>query len=151
MAAEADAGRAGPGLAKSRRAVLQWLSSHVIRRLSWGIADQIVSSLSNFAVGIYVVHTLGAVQFGAFSLAYVTYGFALNASRGLSTDPLMVRFSGTDLPTWRRAAAKCYRNRRSRRPGDGGLGTWRSRIAHRHGRGEFPRAGTDVAGTDAAG
>ena len=106
MAAEADAGRAGPGLAKSRSAVLQWLSSHVIRRLSWGIADQIVSSLSNFAVGIYVVHTLGAVQFGAFSLAYVTYGFALNASRGLSTDPLMVRFSGTDLPTWRRAAVK---------------------------------------------
>ena len=79
----------------------------MIRRLSWGVADQIVSSLSNFAVGIYVVHTLGAVQFGAFSLAYVTYGFALNASRGLSTDPLMVRFSGTDLPTWRRAAAKC--------------------------------------------
>ena len=50
---------------------------------------------------------LGAVQFGAFSLAYVTYAFALNASRGLATDPLMVRFSGTDLPTWRRAVASC--------------------------------------------
>jgi O-antigen/teichoic acid export membrane protein len=79
----------------------------MIRRLSWGIADQVVSSLTNFAVGIYVVRTLGAVQFGAFSLAYVTYGFALNASRGLSTDPLMVRFSGTDLRTWRRATARC--------------------------------------------
>ncbi len=66
-----------------------------------------VSSLTNFAVSIYVVHTLGAAQFGAFSLAYVTYGFALNASRGLSTDPLMVRFSGTDVPTWRAATAKC--------------------------------------------
>ena len=109
MAVEADAnaGRAGPGLAKSRMQVLQWLRSHVVRRLSWGIADQVVSSLTNFAVGIYVVHTLGVVQFGAFSLAYVTYGFALNASRGLSTDPLMIRFSGTDLPTWRRATAKC--------------------------------------------
>ena len=40
---------------------------------------------------------LGAVQFGAFSLAYVTYGFALSASRGLATAPLMVRFSGTDV------------------------------------------------------
>jgi O-antigen/teichoic acid export membrane protein len=66
-----------------------------------------MSSLTNFAVSIYVVHVLGVVQFGAFSLAYVTYSFALTASRGLATDPLMVRFSGTDLPTWRRAAADC--------------------------------------------
>ena len=54
-----------------------------------------------------MARTLGAAQFGAFSLAYVTYSFALNASRGLATDPLMVRFSGTDLPTWRRAVANC--------------------------------------------
>ncbi len=66
-----------------------------------------MSSLTNFAVSIYVARTLGAVQFGAFSLAYVTYSFVLNASRGLSTDPLLVRFSGTDLPTWRRAVASC--------------------------------------------
>jgi O-antigen/teichoic acid export membrane protein len=66
-----------------------------------------MSSLTNFAVSIYIARTLGAVQFGAFSLAYVTYGFALQASRGLSTDPLLVRFSGTDVPTWRRAVATC--------------------------------------------
>lgn len=79
----------------------------MMRRLSWGIADQGMSSLTNFAVGIYVVRTLGAVQFGAFSVAYVTYGFALNASRGLSTDPLMVRFSTVDRETWRRAVESC--------------------------------------------
>ena len=77
------------------------------RRLSWGVADQAVSSLTNFAVNIYIARYLGAVQYGAFSLAYVTYGFALQASRGLATDPLLVRFSGTDVPTWRRAVAKC--------------------------------------------
>jgi len=66
-----------------------------------------MSSLSNFAVNIYIARTLGAVQYGAFGLAYVTYGFALNASRGLATDPLLVRFSGTNTPTWRRAVAKC--------------------------------------------
>jgi O-antigen/teichoic acid export membrane protein len=76
-------------------------------RLSWGIADQAMSSVSNFAVNIAIARTLGAVQYGAFALAYVTYGFVLNASRGLSTDPLLVRFSGTDLPTWRRAVAAC--------------------------------------------
>jgi O-antigen/teichoic acid export membrane protein len=77
------------------------------RRLSWGVADQAMSSVSNFAVNIAIARTLGAVQYGAFALAYVTYGFVLNASRGLSTDPLLVRFSGTDLPTWRRAVAAC--------------------------------------------
>ena len=109
MAAEADAnvGTAGPGLARSPTAVFRRLRSNAVRRLGWGVADQVVSSLTNFAVSIYVVHALGAVQFGAFSLAYVTYGFALNASRGLATDPLMVRFSGTYLPTWRRAVADC--------------------------------------------
>ena len=77
------------------------------RRLGWGVADQAMSSISNFAVNIYIARTLGAVQYGAFGLAYVTYGFALNASRGLATDPLLVRFSGTDVPTWRRAVASC--------------------------------------------
>ena len=74
-------------------------------RLSWGVADQAMSSLTNFLLSIYVARTLGAAQFGAFSLAYVTYGFAINASRGLSVDPLLIRFSGTVLPIWRRAAA----------------------------------------------
>jgi O-antigen/teichoic acid export membrane protein len=66
-----------------------------------------MSSLSNFAVNIYIARTLGAVQYGAFALAYVTYGFVLNASRGLATDPLLTRFSGTDIPTWRRAVTRC--------------------------------------------
>ena len=69
----------------------------VLLRLTWGLADQGMSSLTNFAVTIYVARTLGAVDFGAYSLAYVTYSFALNASRGLATDPLMVRFSGADV------------------------------------------------------
>ena len=77
----------------------------VLLRLTWGLADQGMSSLTNFAVTIYVARTLGAVDFGAYSLAYVTYSFALNASRGLATDPLMVRFSGADVPAWRRAVA----------------------------------------------
>ena len=71
------------------------------------MADQGVSSITNFAVNIYIARELGAVQYGAFSLAYVTYSFALNASRGLATDPLLVRFSGADVPTWKRAVAKC--------------------------------------------
>ena len=82
------------------------LLSHV-RRLGWGVADQAVSSVTNFALVMFVAHTVRAAQFGAFSLAYVTYSFALNASRGLASDPLLVRFSGVDLQTWRRAVGSC--------------------------------------------
>ena len=64
-------------------------------------------SVSNAAVSFYVARELGATQFGAFSLAYVTYSFALTGSRGLATDPLLVRFSGTHLVSWRRAVAQC--------------------------------------------
>jgi O-antigen/teichoic acid export membrane protein len=79
----------------------------VSRRFGWGLADQAVSSLTNFAVSLYVAHSLGLVQFGAFALAYVTYSFILNASRGLATDPLLVRFSGAQQPAWRRAVGSC--------------------------------------------
>ena len=83
------------------------LARQAAKRITWGLADQGMSSITNFAVSIYIAKTLGAVQYGAFGLAYVTYSFCLNASRGLSTDPLLVRFSGTDVPTWRRAVADC--------------------------------------------
>ena len=102
-----DADRRGGAAGRQRTAIPIRLVRQAGSRLSWGVADQGMSSLTNFAVSIYIARTLGAVQFGAFSLSYVTYGFALQASRGLTTDPLLVRFSGTDLPTWRRAVATC--------------------------------------------
>ena len=105
--ARGDAAVASPAKQKLQFRGLPKPVGRAMRRLGWGVVDQAVSSLTNFAVSIYVVHQLGATQFGAFSLAYVTYGFALNASRGLSTDPLMVRFSGVRIKTWRLAVANC--------------------------------------------
>ncbi|MEU6393223.1 hypothetical protein [Streptomyces sp. NPDC046939] len=78
----------------------------VAGRLSWGLADQAASSISNFAVGIYVARSLGLTAFGVFSLAWVTYGVVLNVSRGVATDPLMVRFSGVTQDAWRAATAR---------------------------------------------
>ncbi|WP_030785414.1 membrane protein [Streptomyces sp. NRRL S-920] len=75
-------------------------------RLSWGLADQAASSMTNFAVGIYVARSLGLAAFGVFSLAWVTYGVVLNVSRGLATDPLVVRFSGPPDASWRTAVAR---------------------------------------------
>ncbi|WP_374206148.1 hypothetical protein [Streptomyces roseoverticillatus] len=78
----------------------------MVGRLSWGLADQAASSLSNFVVGIYVARSLGLAAFGVFSLAWVTYGVVLSVSRGLATDPLVVRFSGVPDWSWRGAVAR---------------------------------------------
>ncbi|MFF8507262.1 hypothetical protein ACF064_04150 [Streptomyces sp. NPDC015492] len=75
-------------------------------RLSWGLADQAASSATNFVVGIYVARSLGLEAFGVFSLAWVTFGVVLGVSRGLATDPLMVRFSGVPEESWRGAVAR---------------------------------------------
>ena len=77
----------------------------LFRRVGWGVADQGVSSLGNFGLGIVAAHNLSVSQFGAFSLAFVTFSFIINASRGASTDPLMVRFSGAEGAAWSRAVA----------------------------------------------
>ncbi|NIH85815.1 hypothetical protein [Amycolatopsis granulosa] len=75
-------------------------------RITWGLGDQAVSSVSNFFVGVYVARSLGAAAFGVFTLAWVTYGVVLGFSRGLATDPLSVRFSGVSTGLWRGAVAR---------------------------------------------
>ena len=65
-----------------------------VRRLGWGVADQGISSLSNLALGLFVARSFGASNFGAFTLAFITYTVVINAARGLATDPLVVRYSG---------------------------------------------------------
>ena len=79
----------------------QWLQRvSVIGRLGWGVADQAVSSLTNVAVSLLLVRVLAPAQFGAYGLAYITYGFALSASRGI--------FNGTaDGAVQRREASRC--------------------------------------------
>jgi O-antigen/teichoic acid export membrane protein len=90
--------RSGTAAGSARRALAG--------RLSWGLADQAASSMTNFAVGIYVARSLGLAAFGVFSLAWVTYGVVLSVSRGLATDPLVVRFSGVPDASWRGAVAR---------------------------------------------
>ena len=76
-----------------------------VRRLGWGVADQGISSLSNFAIGLFVARSFGASSFGAFTLAFITYTVVINASRGLATDPLLVRYSGQAGRRWRSATS----------------------------------------------
>ncbi len=87
---------------------------HVLAtRLSWGLADQAVSSVTQLRGRASRGPLARRRDFGVFSLAWVTYGVVLNISRGLATDPLVVRFSGVAGPPgaerWAgRRAPRCW-------------------------------------------
>jgi len=108
MTSEAASRQASPvadAVAAPKGGWIRRVGGKAVARMGWGLADQAVSSLTNFAVSFYLAHTLVAAQFGAFSITYATYGFALTAARGLTTDPLVVRYSGVEERRWRRATS----------------------------------------------
>jgi O-antigen/teichoic acid export membrane protein len=77
----------------------------MLRRMGWCVADQIVSSATNFLLGIGVARSVGVEEFGAFSIAYATYTLTLGAARALILEPLVVRFSASSNDEWRHAVA----------------------------------------------
>jgi O-antigen/teichoic acid export membrane protein len=76
-----------------------------VRRLGWGLADQSLSSLTNFALAVLVARQVTTSGLGAFGLAFTTYTITLGATRALCGEPLTVRFSATHHDDWRRGAA----------------------------------------------
>jgi O-antigen/teichoic acid export membrane protein len=72
------------------------------RRVAWGIADQALSSVTNFGLAVLAARALGAQEFGAFSIAFTAYTFALGISRATASEPLVMRFSGENEAVWRR-------------------------------------------------
>ena len=77
----------------------------IARRLGWGVMDQAVSSLQNFLLGAYIAKSLGPTNLGAFALVLLAYGIVLNASRALSTDPLLVRYTRRPDIQWQSGVA----------------------------------------------
>jgi O-antigen/teichoic acid export membrane protein len=75
----------------------------VTRRAGWGLLDQVLSSATNFALGIFVAATVTPQQFGAFSIVYGAYGICLGLSAGIASTPLIVRFSAVEGEDLRRA------------------------------------------------
>jgi len=76
-----------------------------MRRLGWGLADQSLSSLTNFALAVLVARSVGIAELGAFGLAFTTYTLALNATRALCSEPLTVRYSATGEAEWQEGAS----------------------------------------------
>ena len=71
----------------------------------WTFADQALSSLTNAALALVVAKAVGRDEFGAFSLALVTFAFVVGLGRSSIGDPFVVRFTDADPETRRRAVA----------------------------------------------
>lgn len=76
------------------------------RRAFWTFADQALSSLTNAGVAIVVALSVDRDNFGAFSLALVTFSFVVGLGRALVGEPFMVRYSAVDEERRRRAMSR---------------------------------------------
>ncbi len=74
-------------------------------RVGWGLADQALSSLTNFGLSFLIARAVGPRDFGAFGVALVTYWTMLGIARALSSQPLVIRFAGLDERSWRSGVA----------------------------------------------
>ena len=75
----------------------------VARRAVWAIADQGLSSLTNFGLGVVVARAVSPETFGAFSIAFAAYALVLNLANGAISEPFQVRFSDASIEVWREA------------------------------------------------
>jgi len=75
-------------------------------RFGWGLADQLLSSATNFLLAVFVARTVGSRDLGAFSVAYATFTFSLGAVRAIAGDLLVVRHSAVSEDEWRDGVAK---------------------------------------------
>jgi hypothetical protein len=73
----------------------------MIGRFGWALADQALSSATNFLLALFVARTVGPRDLGAFSLAYATFTFSLGAVRALAGELLVVRHSAVSADDWR--------------------------------------------------
>ena len=76
----------------------------VASRASWGIADQAISSLTNFGLGLLVARSVEPKAFGAFGIAFASYALVVNIGNGMISEPFLVRFSNAATEDWRRRA-----------------------------------------------
>jgi O-antigen/teichoic acid export membrane protein len=72
-------------------------------RTIWSLADQALSSTTNFGITILIARSFSPSALGSFALAYAYYIALLQLSRCFTSEPLMVRFSGSPRDTWHRA------------------------------------------------
>jgi O-antigen/teichoic acid export membrane protein len=73
----------------------------VAGRLGWGLGDQLLSSVTNFLLGLLVARAVTPSELGAFSIAFAVFTLSLGAVRALCGEPLVVRYSSVPSDHWR--------------------------------------------------
>ena len=78
----------------------------MLGRFGWGLADQLLSSATNFLLALLVARTVGPRDLGAFTVAYATFTFSLGAVRAIAGELLVVRYSAVSADQWREGVAR---------------------------------------------
>jgi hypothetical protein len=73
-------------------------------RISWGILDQALSSITNAALSFFVARAVTQNQFGAFAVAFTLYTVIIGVSRALVSQPLTLKFASAPPHEFREAA-----------------------------------------------
>jgi len=81
-------------------------SIKMMGRFGWGLADQLLSSATNFLLALFVARTVDSRDLGAFSVAYATFTFSLGAVRAIAGELLVVRHSAVSADEWRDGVTK---------------------------------------------
>jgi O-antigen/teichoic acid export membrane protein len=68
---------------------------------AWALSDQLLSSGTNFAVGIVIARSIGPEGLGSFTLAFGGWLLMLGFLRAFITQPYMVAASGSTETDWR--------------------------------------------------
>src|SRR6476620_11142936 len=89
------------GLFVYMRDVAARSARHVVRRFGWAFADQLLSSGTNFLLGVLVARTVGVRDLGAFSVAYATFTFSLGGVRSVASELLVIRHGALATQEWR--------------------------------------------------
>jgi O-antigen/teichoic acid export membrane protein len=95
MASETEA-TGGPSVSEPSRAL------GMMGRFGWGLGDQVLSSATNFLLGLLVARAVSSRELGAFSLVYAIFTLSLGGVRAIAGELLVVRHSAVSLDEWRR-------------------------------------------------
>jgi O-antigen/teichoic acid export membrane protein len=77
----------------------------VLRRASWNLVDQVISSGTNAALSFLIARSVSSADFGGFAVAFTVFSLIIGVSRSVATSPLSVRFTSVPPEEFRRAAA----------------------------------------------
>jgi O-antigen/teichoic acid export membrane protein len=75
-----------------------------VGRAGWSVADQAISSLTNFALAVIAARLLDAEDFGGFAAALAVYFFAASLARATCGELLIIRHSAGKASEHARAA-----------------------------------------------